>query len=205
MKLALIFVMVFICCIACNGRKKVEVIADKDSAVIKTDTAVLKNQLLSTTSSSAKDGGGLIEENGEIVYVSKNQYSFISAPYDFDLDASTIEGLLGKEAKTKVEEFEAGEDHSAYTYWTITFKDTEINFYDNPGKHFSNITTPLLPLKKGIKTGMKKDDFLNAMLFNDTNALKATVYKLVDDYGNVNFFFRSDVWYLIKVHYEEGD
>ncbi len=198
------------CCIACNNSSKTEVTTDKDTTVVKTDTVALENDPIPVAATTAiydstRDDGELIEEKGETVYVSRKQYSFISDPYDFYLSASTIEGLLGEEAKTKVVEFEAGEDYSAYSYTTITFKDTEISFYDYAGKHFSTITTNLLPLKNGIKIGMKKDAFRSAMGFSDANASNATVYRLVDDYGQMDFSFQADSLYHICAHYEEGD
>ncbi len=199
----------FSCCLACSGSKN-EVAEDSDTTILEADTTIQENSFMVSSDSTTYDSalyvpGEIIEEKGEFVYVVLNQYSFISDPYDFSLNTASIEDLLGEEAQTKVEEFEGGEDYSAYTYSTITFNDTEISFYDYPGKHFSNITTPLLPLKNGIKIGMKKEDFLQAMSFVDASATKAIVYRLVDDYGSMDFSFRADTLYLIYAHYEEGD
>lgn len=209
MKAISILAIGFSCCMACSGSKN-ESAENNDTTTLETDTVLQENtstvSIVTTTNDSALYvAGELQEEKGEFVYVSSNQYSFISDPYDFSLSAASIEELLGGEAETKVEEFEGGEDYSAYTYSTITFNDTKISFYDYPGKHFSTITTPLLPLKNGIKIGMKKDDFLQALGFLDSNAPKATVYRLEDDYGSIDFSFRADTLYLIYAYYEEGD
>jgi hypothetical protein len=195
-------------CIACTI-PKTEVAAVQDSASAKMDTMVQQTNATEvsppTSSDTIETIGELTEEKGETIYVVQNQYSFISDPYDFSLDVATIEALLGEEAKTKVEEFEAGEDYDAYSYFTISWKDTEISFYDYPGKHFSHITSPLLPLKNGIKIGMTKDDFLKTMTFSHENALKTSLYRLTDDYGYMDFKFRADTLSLISAHYEEGD
>jgi hypothetical protein len=196
-------------CIACNERQKTEVTSDQDTTVVLDDTVVQEinpTPTASTTSmDSVADDSELLEEKGKFVYVSRNEFSYISDPYDFSLNSTAIEDLLGEEARTKVQEFEAGEDYSAYTYTTIIYRDTEISFYDYSGKHTANITTPQLPLKNGIVIGMKKVDFLNAMGYIGANASKAAVYRLLDDYGQMEFSFRADTLYNVYVHYEEGD
>lgn len=206
------------CCIACDGSKN-EATGDKDTLVMETDTIVQQSYSKETTTSTTAEK--------EIIYASDNYGFDVSDPYDFSLSAESIEKLLGKEAKTAVEEFEfiredfntdptteklveededkAEEDFDTYTYTTITYKDTEISFYDYPGKHSSHITTPLLPLQNGIKIGMKRENFLQAMKFDDENSLKATVYEFGDDYGYMKISFRADTLYLIEVDYEEGD
>ncbi|MES1182095.1 MAG: hypothetical protein ABUL44_04800, partial [Flavobacterium sp.] len=89
--------------------------------------------------------------------------------------------------------------------YTVTSGDTEISFYDFAGKHFSDINTPLLPLKYGIKVGMKKNDFLTAIGFDSVAVADANRYRLTDDYGEMQFYFRADSLYRIYAHYEEGD
>jgi hypothetical protein len=209
MKRSFILLTTMACCVACNRPKQTEATAENDSTIIHTDTVVQESYIETAASVTIADSAAnvdeLITENGKSVYLSSHQFSFISDPYDFSLTTSTIEGLLGEKAETKSQDFEGGEDYGPYSYYTITFEDTEISFYDYSGKHFSNITTPLLPLRNGIKIGMKKPNFQTAMGFTDANASQATVYRLTDDYGEMDFFFRADTLYLIYARYEEGD
>lgn len=209
MKPQLLLIVGFSCCLACETKKNESTTSDS-TVVLSTDTVILDNNQTPGITPTANyeptstEGDYLMDEKGETVYVSPNQYSFISDPYDFSLDASTIENMLGEGAEKEVEEFEGGEDYGPYKYTTITYQTTSIGFYNFDGKHFSTIDTPLLPLKNGIKIGMKKEDFITAMGF-DVNASQATLYRLVDDYGHMDFTFRMDTLSLIYAHYEEGD
>jgi hypothetical protein len=212
MRLTSILATALIFCLACNESKRPEETVDNDTTtVIETETEVIENQPVDPTPSTATEEpimvsrvGELIEVGGKMVYSSED-YSFLSDPYGFPLDASTIENLLGEKAETKVQEFEGGEDYSAYTYSTITFEDSEISFYSYSGKHSSTIRTPLLPLKNEVMIGMKKEDFLTAMSYDDVNTSEANVFRLFNDYGSMNFSFQADTLYLIHAYYEEGD
>ena len=119
------------CSIACNVPRK-DATGGKDTIVMETDTIVKQKyspstKILATTyDSTGNVKSELQEEKSKIVYVSYNQYSFVSDPYDFSLHADSIEELLGEKAKTVVKEVEAGEHYSAYKYLTITFKETAV-------------------------------------------------------------------------------
>jgi len=200
-----------ICCLGCAPPKTeslnltdslVSIPLDTTSTSDKNQTAILPSN---NEPALQTEVGDIIIEKGERIYLSTNQFSFISYPYDFNLDAGTIEGLLGEGTETKVEEFEGGEDYGPYTYTSIEFGNTSISFYDYPGKHFSTITTSLLPLKNGIVIGMKKADFLEAMGFFDTDAPTVNSFRLTDDYGQMEFLFVADTLKNIYAHYEEGD
>jgi hypothetical protein len=210
MKSSILLVMAA-CLLACSGSKTTDATTVEDTISVNVDTVSHQNITMTDTTSTMlddsiqNDDDEVIQEKGENVYLSQHQFSFISNPYDFSLDASTIENLLGEQAQTKTESFEGGEDYGPYTYTTITLGDNEISFYDYAGKHFSNITTPLLPLKNGIKIGMKKADFQTAMGFNGELTSTVNIFRLVDDYGNMDFSFRGDTLYLIYARYEEGD
>lgn len=201
-------IMIFV---ACSQQKNPELASGPDTTIVNTSTdstiqeTVPVSTTPTTTYDSASDGTELIQEKGELVYISKNEFSYVSNPYEFYLEAEVIEKLLGDEAETKAQEFEAGEDYSAYTYTTIKYRDTEISFYDYSGKHMATITTALLPLKNGVTIGMKKPDFISAMGYDGVNALKANMFRLLDDYGQMEFSFRADTLYHIYAHYEEGD
>ena len=149
--------------------------------------------------------GQLTNEEGHLVFMSGNQYSFIYSPYDFTLDSASVVTLLGENVVAKVEHVEGGEDYQPYSYFNISQGDTEISFYDYPGKHFCTVTTSRLPLKRGIVIGMKKESFLKAMEFASTNAKRADHYKLYDDYGYMDFKFQADTLAQFSAQYEEGD
>ncbi|HEY0769080.1 MAG TPA: hypothetical protein VGD31_02010 [Sphingobacteriaceae bacterium] len=150
------------------------------------------------------EGGLTIKDGDTIIYV-PNQWAFISDPYDFSLDTYSVRELLGDEVTEKVEEFEGGEDYDPYSFYTLTYGDTKLQFYSYPGKHFSTITTPLLPLKNEIKIGMTRSDFLKAMNFKGDSLSYATLFTRSDDYGYMNFRFRADTLNLIYASWEEGD
>lgn len=194
-------------CMACSSRNKTGLI--ENDSTDKTDSVVLEDQPVAPIPTAVIQEpprkGQLVEEKGEMIFLSENEYAFISDPYDFSLSDSAIEGLLGEGAKTEVEEFEGGEDYDAYTYSTTTYGDTKISYYSYPGKHSASISTPLLPLKYGFKIGMSKNDFLTAMKYESADASKANVYRLTEDYGSINFSFQADTLYHIHVFYEEGD
>jgi hypothetical protein len=197
-----LYLLTLLACLACNTSKK-EVVIKSDSTDVVKDSA--KAVVVTTEEQVVVRSGELKEEKGEFVYTIANDYSFVSSPYDFDLSATTIESMLGPEAKTSVEEFEGGEDYDAYSITTITFKDSKISFYSFAGKHFADIYTDLLPFRNGIKVGMTKQDFIKAMALEGEDALKATTYEMLDDYGSMKFSFRDDKLYNIYVSYEEGD
>jgi hypothetical protein len=149
--------------------------------------------------------GGLTIKGADTILDVQNQWSFISDPYDFSLDVATIKDLLGEGAVSTEENFEGGEDYGPYSYYTVKDGETEIKFYDYPGKHFSTITTPLLPLKNRIRIGMSKVAFLNAMNFASDSTSHANLFRLSDDYGSMEFRFRADTLNMIYAYWEEGD
>jgi hypothetical protein len=190
--------------ISCSTPKNESIISQAPASATK-DTLKTVADVVAKQEVTQLQTGDLREEKGEWVYTISNEYSFVSSPYDFDLNSATIESMLGAQAKTSVEEVEGGDDYDAYSISTVTFKDSKISFYSYPGKHSADIYTDLLPFKNGIKVGMTKQEFMKAMAIGGEDALKATVYELTDDYGYVKFSFRDDKLHNIYVTYEEGD
>jgi hypothetical protein len=197
---------VAILAVACTPPDNKEAITN-DSTVVGPDT--IATPVVAATSVVEEreiilDGGLTIKGEDTVIDVS-NQWAFISDPYDFSLDVSTIKELLGEQAEFKEENFEGGEDYEPYSYYTVTYNESKISFYSYPGKHFSTINTPLLPLKNGIKIGMAKRDFLSAMNFTGDSISHVTLFRLFDDYGSMEFRFRADTLNVISAYYEEGD
>jgi hypothetical protein len=183
---------------ACTPGSKDQAIADSTAVVADTiATPVIAAATIVEEPITMLAGELTIKGEDTIMDVS-NQWSFISDPYDFSLDVATIQGLLGDEAKSKEENYEGGEDYDPYSYYTINYKDSEISFYSYPGKHFST-------MKRGIKIGMSKNEFLTAMNFAGDSASHVTLFRLFDDYGSMDFRFRADTLNLISASYEEGD
>jgi hypothetical protein len=152
----------------------------------------------------------IVNERGELMLEIPNQYSFVSDPYDFPLDAQTVADLLGEGAEIKEEQTEAGEyedgtTYEAYSYYTIEGRHDKISFYSYPGKHFSTIKSALLPLKNDIKIGISKQDFITNMGFDGDSLMTVTLFRLSDDYGSMDFLFRADTLNTISAYYEEGD
>ena len=108
--------------------------------------SVVQTPLTDGQAEPLRDGIVTIEKTDTIMSFA-NQWSFISDPYDFALDVSSVQQLLDDEAKVEQEDFEGGEEYNAYSYYTITYEGSKMNFYSYPGKHFSEITTSMLPLK----------------------------------------------------------
>jgi hypothetical protein len=204
MKLVNVFVVATLAA-ACAPDTKDQPIAN-DTTTVVADTITTPVIPTATVAEEPVLLGGVTTIKGEdtIMEVS-NQWSFISDPYDFSLDVATIQSLLGEEARSKEDNYEGGEDYGPYSYYTINYEDSEISFYSYPGKHFSTITTALLPLKRGIKIGMSKSDFLTAMNFAGESTNHVTLFRLFDDYGSMDFRFRADTLNLISASYEEGD
>jgi hypothetical protein len=207
MKRLIIIHVYFLLGVSCNTNREnaqgavVEV--KKDTIAVQTGTVATPG-VKDTITSDAADIQ-IVDEEGERVGILPSDYEFLSDPYDFYLGAESITQMLGPGAKLKTEEFEGGEDYEAYSYSTVTFINSEISFYSYPGKHFSDIYTSSLPLKKGIIIGMMKDEFLKAWNIADENASKATVFRLEDEYGMMKFTFRADTLYNIHANYEQGD
>lgn len=192
---------------ACSPSDNKEQTSTTDSASLIVDT--VSTPAVSTSIATEKpeiilDGGLTIKGEDTIIDV-PNQWAFISDPYDFSLDVSTIKELLGEGAESKEENFEGGEDYEPYSYYTVTHEKAEMSFYSYPGKHFSTITTPLLPLKNGIRIGMSKQAFLSAMNFVGDSTSNVTLFRLMDDYGSMEFRFRADTLNMIYANWEEGD
>lgn len=202
--ISIILIVVVISCSSQENKTQ----AVEDSTVSAIDSITAPPVIVATTppeqTSIVLDGGLTVKDGDTIMYVS-NQWAFISDPYDFSLDPDVIKELLGEEAQSKEEQYEAGEDYEAFSYYTVTYKDTELSFYSYPGKHFSSITTPLLQLKNGIRIGMTKQDFLKAMNFTGDSVRYATLFNLSDDYGYMEFRFRADTLNFIYANWEEGD
>ena len=145
------------------------------------------------------------EQESKVEYTTDDKDGFLYNPYDFPLEIEAIKALLGNEIEIKEEYFEGDEYSEGYTQITIIQGDTRISFYDYEGKHEAKITTPKLPLHNGIKIGLDRQDFINAMKFTDEKAKNANIFTLVDDYGAMTFSFRKDTLYLIEGYYAEGD
>jgi hypothetical protein len=124
-------------------------------------------------------------------------------PYDFVLNLDSISSLLGPAAITRVENVEGGEDDQghfdAYTVFTVhhenkTFADTEIRFYNTPGRHQCVITDKKLPIKYGIRIGMPRKDF--SVKFSDPPFTDSTSYSIKfsysTNYGYADFIFLAD-------------
>jgi hypothetical protein len=149
--------------------------------------------------------GQLTEEDGELVFEITDRTGFISDPFAFSLDAEEIKQLLGSEANSTIEKFEASQDHDAYTVSTITFGNSKINFHSFSGKHSADIYTSLLPLKNNVIIGMSKEAFVKAFSLNDEEALQVNKFNIVDSYGSMEFLFSADTLSRVKIYYEEGD
>jgi len=144
-------------------------------------------------------------QNTEKRYVSDSEVDMYD-PYDFALEVDTIKAILGKDIAIEIDYFEGDYSGDRDAFIKITWKDTEIKFYeDKQGLHFSNITTPKLSVLGGIRIGIPKQEFLKAMQIEDPDAVLASTVVFTDDYGAMEFFFENDILSLIKIYYEEGD
>lgn len=200
----------------CNLSVKQEKLSNSDSTLI-TDSTLTSMVMGAPNVEGEKKGltvkvqHEMDEDSTEIVFEIANQWSFISNPYDFELDTETVLNLLGEEARLKQENYEAGDDdyfgqYDAYSYYTIEGPGAEISFYSYPGKHYSTITTPVLPLKNNVRIGMSKINFINAMsIISEDRLSTVTKFTLHDDYGYMFFLFRADSLNKIHIYYEEGD
>jgi hypothetical protein len=213
MKSSIIAVIGFVFCIACSNQKEKEASSDtivvkKDTTTVTKDTTIVETQVSVATPApvivEVEHTNSIMVEKGDTIYTSTRQDMFVSDPYDFYLDAHTIEELVGEKVKTEEKEFKGGDDYDAYTYTTVEFGTTSISFYSYPGKHSCRITTPLLPLKDGIKVGMKKEDFLKTFSFDDDKAPTVSIYRLYADYGYMDFTFKEGVLETVYAFYEEG-
>lgn len=148
-----------------------------------------------------KPEGGQEEE-----YTITDDEGRIYSPYDFPLEMEPLKALLGQNIAIHTQHFEDEYFPEGYTFIKITYKDTELAFYDMmEGKHRAHITTPKLSVLGGIKIGTPKKEFIKAMRFDDDNAIGFNIFNLRDDYGAMTFSFRKDTLYLIDGYYEEGD
>jgi hypothetical protein len=147
----------------------------------------------------------LFSEEGETVLEISSKKISVSNPYDFKLNPEEIKSRLGSDAVIEAEEIPSTEDYPGYTMYTIRGGNSQIKFGNNVGMHFAEIRTGMLPLKDGIGIGMSKSLFMERMSIESAEAPKASVYKLYDDYGYMNFYFKGDTLSLIRISYNEHD
>lgn len=211
-----VFISLVLILSSCNHFVKQEKASTSDSTIVADSTVatmVMSTPIVEEENAiqPARVQRGIAEDSVEIVFEIPNQWSFISDPYDFELDTETILNLLGEEARLTETKFEAGEDeyggnYDAYSYYTIEGPGAEISFYSYPGNHNATITTPVLPLKNNVSIGMSKTDFINAMsIISEDSLSTVTKFTLHDDYGYMYLLFRADTLNKIHVYYEEGD
>lgn len=145
-------------------------------------------------------------QDQEEEYTEMDDEGRIYNPYDFPLEVESIKALLGHDIAIVTQYFEDDYFPEGYTFIKITYKDTEMAFYDVlQGKHRAHITTPKLSVLGGIRIGTPKEEFLKAMHFRDAKAEKFNIFNLKDEYGAMMFSFRKDTLFLIDGYYEEGD
>jgi hypothetical protein len=125
-------------------------------------------------------------------------------PYAFKLDAGEIKAKLGAGTISETEEIDAIDQSPAYTFSTIAKDNSKIRF-SSLGNHEAEIGTSLLPLKNDSKVGMLKSSFIQKMAGENVNAQKASLFKLYDDFGYINFYFKADTLNNIVVFYEQGN
>jgi hypothetical protein len=201
MKSQLCLIIVFLIFIHCSGPKPET--NETDSTQIATDSISLPSDESDVNPESENT---LTSENEtEVIYEITTQPGFISDPFDFELNAETLKNLLGPQTQIMEQDFEGGEDYPAYTHITVTCADNELKFYSYSGKHFADINTSRLPLKKGIQIGISKASFLDKMELTGDDASYANTFKIYDSYGEMEFSFKADTLSHIYVSYEEGD
>jgi hypothetical protein len=184
-----------------------------DSTALQLDTTELQFQNNDDTTDApapeSVDGSlqGSLDENG--AYVIEGTYGYVSDPFGFSLDVESLQEILGEKMFVKRTDTEGGEDedgqrYEGYTYYEVSYGETELSFYSYTGKHHASIVTPLLVMKNDIRIGTRRADFLENMSINDSSALGAKSFLLNDDYGSLRFTFEADTVSLIRVFYEEG-
>jgi len=147
----------------------------------------------------------LISEHGESVLEISSTKLPLSNPYDFKLDAEKIKSLLGPNATMETQKVAVVDDNPGYTMYTINDNNARIKFASDQRSHNAEIQTRALRLKNGITVGMLKESFVKKMSIENSAASKATLFKLYDDYGFMNFYFKSDTLNLIKIEYAKGE
>jgi hypothetical protein len=201
MKSLSLLIIASLICSNCSGPKSEA--SATDSTEVSSDSISLPSE--DSDVNSAPENTLTSDEEAEVIYEITTQPGFISDPFDFELSAETLKNILGPETQVMEEEFEGGEDYSAYTYVTVSCKDNELKFYSYSGKHFADINTSRLALKKGIRIGITKTSFLDKMELNGDDASYANTFKIYDNYGEMEFRFKADTLSHIYVSYEEGD
>lgn len=195
MKNAIFISILFLTLPSCHNSKK-QTSESKEATAQFSPTPIPESQ-------SGDEGS---RKSQEEEYTITDDEGRIYSPYDFPLEIQPLKALLGQDIAVDTQYFEDEYFPEGYTFIKITYKDTELAFYDMmEGKHRAHITTPKLSVLGGIKIGTPKKEFIKAMRFDDDNAIRFNIFNLVDDYGAMTFSFRKDTLYLIDGYYEEGD
>ncbi|MEW2920613.1 hypothetical protein AB1A65_04035 [Muricauda sp. ANG21] len=181
--------------LSCNPKKS----SKSQEETNKADSSLIVGEEIKENSNAINSG---TEEQDIAEYSVDDEKGLLYNPYDFSLELEPIKTLLG--VGVEVNEEYVDDEQGPYLYTTITYKDTEISFYDFGG-HEVKITTPKLTVCEGIKIGMKKADFVKSMKIDPKKMEAASIFSLVDTYGYMGFHFRSDTLYLISGYYKEGD
>ena len=147
----------------------------------------------------------LFSQEGETALEISSKKLPVTNPYNFELDVAKLKSILGPATVVEAEDVASTNDYPGYTMYTVTATNAELKFGKNTDSHFAEIRTRALPLKNGIVVGMPKSSFIQKMSIESPEALKATLYKLYDDYGYMSFYFKADTLNLIRISYEEGD
>ncbi len=193
----LVLFILFMSCMPKKNSQNQEKTTSNDTVVHKAKT--ISNNIEEPKTITETNTG--TEEQPDLEYSIEDK-GWLYDPFDFPLEIEAIKSLLGEEVEIKEEYVD--DEHGAYTYTTVTYQDTEISFYDFGG-YETKITTPKLSVMDGIKIGMKKTDFIEAMKFDPKKTATANIFSLTDIYGNMEFRFQSDTLYRISGYYQEGD
>jgi hypothetical protein len=144
-----------------------------------------------------------MQEGDTALEISTKKFS-VGDPFAFKLNAADIKARLGAGTISETEDIDAIDQSPSYTISTITKGKSMIRF-SSIGNHEAEISTSLLPLKNEIKVGMSKSSFIQRMAPENIDARKASLFKLYDDYGYINFYFKADTLNNIVIFYEQGD
>jgi hypothetical protein len=201
-----LIVILLVALIACANRKSEN---DNKGDQVSVDTGEASEASAPTTTLTSPDTALIAEElfpeKGEIALEISSKKLPIANPYNFELNAETIRSKLGSAGIVTAEDVASTEDYPGYTIYTVTGSNSQVKFGNNIGSHYAEIQTRALPLKNGIVVGMSKPSFIQKMSIESPEASKATLFKLYDDYGYMNFFFKADTLSLIRFSYDEGD
>lgn len=163
----LVLFILFISCMPNKNSQNQEKTTSNDTVVHKVKTISNNIEEPKTTTDPTNTG---TEEQSDLEYSIEDK-GWLYNPFDFPLEAETIKFLLGEEVEIKEEYVD--DENGAYTYTTVTYQDTKISFYGFGG-YETQITTPKLSVLDGIKIGMKKTDFIEAMKFDPKKPQRRT-------------------------------